>query len=508
LISLDFILIYFYNSWFIHYYLKPTIYINMSFRKYGGINYNAKHNNVTSNYNSANKLNVMDFVGQDNSDIIFESDIVAKGGIRVVENIDISGNLIVDGTTTLNGATTINDTLDVNGFVNINNSANITDLLEANAINLTSGQITTNQNGVVPKSYVDAVASGVKPQPASSCATDPYGSANLNLSSLPSPFVVDDYVVQNGDRVLVKNQDQTGTITDKYYSTNSVNNGIYVYNSATNSLTRASDYADGFSAGSTTTFIENGTVNSKIIYIQISAPAIVGIDPLQYAVFYTIQLSLGQGLEYVPVNVLQVTSDLSFVTQVGTLNTLDVLVPNTPASSIENASGFQFKAGTAIGDVFCYFGADNTNKYSYVQSVTRGEATRPFIMNARGGNVGIGLTNPSSRLQVNGTVTATSYNATSDYRIKENVENLKLDEYNIDNLRPVTYTHKETKEKCIGLIAHEVAEEFPFLVQGDKDGENIQSVNYTGLVGVLIKEMQELKNRVEFLEQQIKTMNK
>jgi hypothetical protein len=38
-----------------------------------------------------------------------------------------------------------------------------------------------------------------------------------------------------------------------------------------------------------------------------------------------------------------------------------------------------------------------------------------------------------------------------------------------------------------------VQEYFPFLVSGVKDGPEIQSINYTGLIGVLTKEIQELK---------------
>jgi hypothetical protein len=37
-------------------------------------------------------------------------------------------------------------------------------------------------------------------------------------------------------------------------------------------------------------------------------------------------------------------------------------------------------------------------------------------------------------------------------------------------------------------------------VIGEKDGERNQSVNYTGLIGVLIKEIQQLKQRVDKLE--------
>ena len=58
------------------------------------------------------------------------------------------------------------------------------------------------------------------------------------------------------------------------------------------------------------------------------------------------------------------------------------------------------------------------------------------------------------------------------------------------------YHNKEN----IGLIAHELQEYYPFLVEGEKDDEKTQSVNYNGLIGVLIKEIQELKQRVKDLE--------
>jgi hypothetical protein len=115
----------------------------------------------------------------------------------------------------------------------------------------------------------------------------------------------------------------------------------------------------------------------------------------------------------------------------------------------------------------------------------------------------VGINNPtfnsSYALNVNGTVNATSYNSPSDYRIKKDV--VTLDEkFTVDKLRPVSYNNTELKKQDIGLIAHELQEVYPFLVNGEKDGENLQSVNYNGLIGILIKEIQELKERVKKLE--------
>ena len=100
-----------------------------------------------------------------------------------------------------------------------------------------------------------------------------------------------------------------------------------------------------------------------------------------------------------------------------------------------------------------------------------------------------------------GTISASSFNSTSDYRIKDNIENVKIDYYNIDNLRPVTYYNKLTNKTDIGFIAHEVQEQFPFLVNGEKDGKIYQSINYIGIIPVLVKEIQELKKRITELEE-------
>jgi len=121
--------------------------------------------------------------------------------------------------------------------------------------------------------------------------------------------------------------------------------------------------------------------------------------------------------------------------------------------------------------------------------------------------VGIGKTTPAVALDVSGNVSATAFNTTSDYRIKENA--VTLDEtFSVDNLRAVTYTNLNSRKQDIGLIAHELQEVYPFLVTGEKDGAELQTVNYTGIIGVLVKEIQHLKQDVAQLKKQISQANK
>ena len=99
-----------------------------------------------------------------------------------------------------------------------------------------------------------------------------------------------------------------------------------------------------------------------------------------------------------------------------------------------------------------------------------------------------------------GTMGCTTINVASDYRIKDNVTEVSSND-NFDKLRPVTYFNKINNKNEIGFIAHEVQELFPELVNGEKDGETNQSVNYIGLIPLLVNEIKELKLKIKQLEE-------
>jgi hypothetical protein len=142
-------------------------------------------------------------------------------------------------------------------------------------------------------------------------------------------------------------------------------------------------------------------------------------------------------------------------------------------------------------------GSDAT-AYPYPSSI---ELITPITFIGKGatGMAPIGSTSGiyiNGNTTISGTVNATSYNATSDHRIKENV--LNLDEsYSVDNLRPVKYTNKITGKEEFGLIAHELQEIYPYLVNEIKDGEKYQSINYIGLISLIINEIKILKNMIK-----------
>ena len=121
------------------------------------------------------------------------------------------------------------------------------------------------------------------------------------------------------------------------------------------------------------------------------------------------------------------------------------------------------------------------------------------------GYVGINTKDPQYTLDVSGNIQAFSYNATSDYRAKDNVVPLNTS-FTVDSLNPVTYKFKATGKQDVGFIAHEVQEFYPFLVNGEKDGPHSQSLNYNGFIGILTKEIQDLKKKV--VEQETKALAK
>lgn len=108
---------------------------------------------------------------------------------------------------------------------------------------------------------------------------------------------------------------------------------------------------------------------------------------------------------------------------------------------------------------------------------------------------------------ITGTNSAVAYNTSSDYRLKENVHEIKgaIDKVNL--LRPVNFNFIVDKDNPIdGFIAHEISAIIPNAVSGAKDAvdENnnpiYQGVDYSKLVPILTAAIQELSAKIAALE--------
>jgi len=102
--------------------------------------------------------------------------------------------------------------------------------------------------------------------------------------------------------------------------------------------------------------------------------------------------------------------------------------------------------------------------------------------------------------------TTTSFNTTSDYRMKENVSPITSGLSVISALNPVDYTWTSTQEKGEGFIAHELQEIIPLSVNGVKDAVDVngkpkyQSVDYSKIVVHLVAAVKELSAKNDAIE--------
>jgi hypothetical protein len=98
--------------------------------------------------------------------------------------------------------------------------------------------------------------------------------------------------------------------------------------------------------------------------------------------------------------------------------------------------------------------------------------------------------------------TATAYNTSSDYRLKDNQQPLTGSGAFIDALQPKTWNWKTDGSRGVGFIAHEVQAVSPGSVVGEKDGEQMQAMEYGSaeFIANIIAELQSLRARVAALE--------
>jgi hypothetical protein len=137
-----------------------------------------------------------------------------------------------------------------------------------------------------------------------------------------------------------------------------------------------------------------------------------------------------------------------------------------------------------------FTGASNANYITNNNELTNGAGYTTYTANQ--------AVDTSSSVTFN-VVTATTFNTTSDIRLKDNIRTFESAMDVVSQLRGVRFAWKETGVETVGLIAQEVEKVLPELIGTNAD-TGLKSVSYANMVAVLIEAVKELKAEIEELK--------
>jgi hypothetical protein len=151
-----------------------------------------------------------------------------------------------------------------------------------------------------------------------------------------------------------------------------------------------------------------------------------------------------------------------------------------------------------------YYNGDTTTNPFASSEV---EDTVSFYRKFAGNNITVFYCDNSTAIGNNitflGSVSAQDINSSSDERLKKNVEKIEDSSEILSQLDGVKFTWNETEKDSYGVIAQQVEKVLPELVS--ENGE-YKTVNYNGLVAVLIESLKSQQERITALEAKIDSL--
>ncbi len=97
------------------------------------------------------------------------------------------------------------------------------------------------------------------------------------------------------------------------------------------------------------------------------------------------------------------------------------------------------------------------------------------------------------------------YNPTSDARLKHDIRPLESPLDDLSKIRALSFRMNDGNDKKLGVIAQEVKEVYPELIQDL--GQGYEGVDYMGLISPLIGAVQQLKDQNEALKAEVKELS-
>ena len=106
-------------------------------------------------------------------------------------------------------------------------------------------------------------------------------------------------------------------------------------------------------------------------------------------------------------------------------------------------------------------------------------------------------------LNVSGKVRATRYSTISDERLKTNIKPISSPLEVLSGIEGVLFNWKEDNSQDVGLIAQDVERALPEAVNEIND---VKSVNYNGVIGLLVEAVKELSVENQLLRMDVESM--
>lgn len=155
----------------------------------------------------------------------------------------------------------------------------------------------------------------------------------------------------------------------------------------------------------------------------------------------------------------------------------------------EDSSGLFYSGGTSNG--YVAINSNGSNAPLYISLTSSATATTLISFSDSGAGVGSITTNG----------TTTTYNTSSDARLKENITDAEDASSLVDAIKVRQFDWKaDGSHQDYGMVAQELQGVAPEAVSAPEDPDEMMGVDYSKLVPMLIKEIQSLRARVQQLE--------
>jgi hypothetical protein len=435
------------------------------------------------------------------------------GYVDINDSVDVGVDLNVVGLTTLGGYVDINDSVDVGvdlnvvglttlgGYVDINNSVdisnnlNVTGIATIATVDINAGEIDVtrigtgnlNVTGIATIATISVVGAAL---------------SNLTVSGISTLAIVD----INGGDIEVSNVDTTdlnvtgiSTLGTVRISSGIITatSGIVTYFGDGNFLNLTSNPSRGIGIGTTgglvgygitfldlkgagvsTTFYNSSVGIATIFFEGGGGSGSIGIGSTFTGgaangdLFY--HIDYGRIFVYYDEVVLGIGTDAFWV---------DAAPFNV--GIITSLTNVSFAPGSATSPSMFFIGDNQTGFFSPTSGQFTIVSTGASVLNV----------NPSG-IRVTGIATATDFDALSDENYKENVITVNNALNKVEQLRGVSFDWKDNGRSSYGVIAQELQKVLPELVHG----EDPKTVNYNGIIGVLIEAVKELSEEVKELK--------